>query len=327
MQAAYFKKPGDVANIIIGELPVPKIQPASVLLKVQAVSVNNVDLFVRSGAYQTPLVPNQLLGRDAVGVVQQVGEAVTGFAVGDLVWTNSMGYAGRNGVTAELIAVPAERIFHLPVGVDPIQAVATVHASATAAIILQRSQAGQSILITGAHGHVGQRLVEVAKAKGMVVSTTSNAHDFTELQALGADHCYAYGPNFSAALPGQYDHVIDTSGRVPLQTQIDLLADFGTITLITAPAAVAATFDQRQFYMADKQIQGFVISKASLAEIQQAGALLNQQFTQGKLLEKDVTVLPFSQARQAHERLAQQTEHRKMVLVPDALFNQLGVTK
>ena len=137
MKAVYVYEQGDPSVIQIGDLPVPEVIPKTVLIKVLAVSVNYVDTFIRSGLYQTQLPQPYILGRDAVGEVVSVGDDVSQFAAGDLVWTNSMGYDSRQGVTSEYALIPAERLFSVPEGADPVRLIGAVHSAATAAIVLQ----------------------------------------------------------------------------------------------------------------------------------------------------------------------------------------------
>ena len=88
MQAAYITKNGSADDIIIGDLPKPIISANQVLIKVNAVAVNHVDTFVRSGAFQTDTDFPFVISRDAVGQVEEVGKDVTGFSKGNWVWTN-----------------------------------------------------------------------------------------------------------------------------------------------------------------------------------------------------------------------------------------------
>ena len=67
MKAVYIQKTGDSSVIQVGDLPVPKVEPKTVLVKVRAVSVNYVDTFIRSGRYKTQLPYPYILGRDALG--------------------------------------------------------------------------------------------------------------------------------------------------------------------------------------------------------------------------------------------------------------------
>src|SRR5699024_4282837 len=93
---------------------------------------------IRSGAYRTPIPSPFIIGRDLVGVVAALGDRVTEFAVGDQVWCDSLGYAGRQGAFAEYALAEADRVYRLPGGVEPVEAVATLHTAATAYLGLFR---------------------------------------------------------------------------------------------------------------------------------------------------------------------------------------------
>ena len=150
MQAVTFEQLGGPEALRLREIDEPQLRANQVLVRVQAVAVDHVDTFVRSGAFQTALATPHVVGRDLVGTVLRVAAGVTKFAVGDLVWTNSAGYDGRMGATAEMVAVAADRLYPVPCGVDARQLVAAVHSAATAAIVLQdvmQLTRGQAILI------------------------------------------------------------------------------------------------------------------------------------------------------------------------------------
>src|SRR5699024_6878358 len=123
MRAAYIEQVGAVGNIRFGELPVPRPGPTDVLVKMLASGVNHVDLFVRSGAFQTHTPFPFVIGRDLVGTVVTPGGGVHQFQPGDRVWCNSLGHDGRQGAIAEYAVVPAERLYPLPNDVAPKQAV------------------------------------------------------------------------------------------------------------------------------------------------------------------------------------------------------------
>lgn len=319
MKAAYINRVGDAGEIQFGELPIPELHEDDVLIKVKAVSVNNVDTFVRSGGFKTNLTFPFVIGRDAVGEVLESGSQVTQFHAGQLVWTNSMGYDGRQGITSEFAAIPAERLNAVPDGVDPIQLIAAVHSAATAVILLQHHlqlESGQKVLVEGAAGHVGTKLIQVAHTMGARVLTTSNPNDFDNLKRLGSDKTLDYHGNWQTSASG-VDVIVDTSGKVALQENVNLLALGGKIGMITTPADVNATFDSRSFYTSDKQLIGFVISHAELPQLQAAAKVLNDQFAQGNLLDDQVLVKPLSFAREAHELLQTGGVKEKLVLVPD----------
>jgi len=105
VKAAYITTLGSPDVITYGEMDRPVPGPTDVLVRVEAAAVDPVDTFVRSGAYRTPTPFPFVLGRDLVGTVAETGPGATGFAVGDRVWSHSMGHGGRQGVTAEYCVV------------------------------------------------------------------------------------------------------------------------------------------------------------------------------------------------------------------------------
>lgn len=320
MQAVTFEQLGGPEALRLREIDEPQLRANQVLVRVQAVAVDHVDTFVRSGAFQTALATPHVVGRDLVGTVLRVAAGVTNFAVGDLVWTNSAGYDGRMGATAEMVAVAADRLYPVPCGVDARQLVAAVHSAATAAIVLQdvmQLTRGQAILIEGAAGNVGRKFIQLAHQLGAVVTTTSAARDFDRCRQLGSELTLDYHEPVASQCDRQFDHIIDTSGKVPLQANLAALNQGGQVTLITAPADNHFTFDVRQFYMAQKQISGFVISHATDDQLARAAKWLNQQFAAGALLEDDLNCQPFAAAAEVHAALEQgRDHHQRFVLVP-----------
>ncbi|MGH3444438.1 MAG: alcohol dehydrogenase catalytic domain-containing protein, partial [Nocardioidaceae bacterium] len=132
MRAAYVDDFGPAEAIRCGVLPDPVAAAGQVVVRVEAVAVDAADTFVRSGRWGTPVSFPLVVGRDLVGTVEQVGPGVDGFQQGQRVWTNSAGYGGRAGATAELVAVEHDRLYPLPPGADPVQFVAALHPGATA---------------------------------------------------------------------------------------------------------------------------------------------------------------------------------------------------
>lgn len=321
MKAAYINETGSPKNIVIGDLPKPEIGRDDVLIKVMAVAVNHVDTFVRSGGFPTKLSFPFVIGRDAVGEVQEVGTNVDRFKVGDMAWTNSMGYDGRQGVASEFAAVPEERLFHIPYKVDPLQLVATVHSSATAAILINQvfhAKSGQAIMVEGAAGHVGTKLVQIAHTMGLRVVTTSNQADFDKMDRFGSNAVLDY----TKSIPGQLkesgipgvDFAVDTSGKVALEDNIDILNQGGMIGLITAPENDQFTFNVRKFYTADKAIRGFVMSHATVNQLTDAAHLLNQRMVDGFLLDDELVKMPLDEAANAHYDLEKNAVKGKIVL-------------
>ncbi|WP_282801320.1 alcohol dehydrogenase catalytic domain-containing protein [Secundilactobacillus kimchicus] len=318
MLASWFESFGSPDVITTGEIPAPQLVPNSVLVQVEAVAVDHVDTFVRNGRFKTALASPHIVGRDLVGTV--VASNVAAFTPGQAVWSNAMGYDGRMGATAEYVVVPAPLLFPVPEGVDHHQLIAAVHSAATASIVLRDVMAAgpnDTLLIEGAAGHVGMKLVSLAHHMGLRVLTTSAPRDFSKLTQLGSDRCFDYHDPITTSVDEPVQHAIDTSGRIALNANLTVLTQGGEVTLITAPADRPFTFDGPAFYMALKHINGFVISHATTVQLQRAAEQLNHQFADGQLLDDTLLIKSFKDAAWAHDALESGTDHgHRIVLTP-----------
>ena len=145
-----------------------------VRVKHTAIGVNFIDTYHRTGLYPMPLPSG--LGSEAAGVVEAVGEGVTGFESGDRV-----GYAsGVIGSYAQAINAPADRLVKLPDAISDEVAAAVLLKGMTAQYLLRRIhpvKAGETIVFHAAAGGVGQIGVQWAKALGATVIGTTTSPD------------------------------------------------------------------------------------------------------------------------------------------------------
>ena len=310
MRAAYIEAHGPAENIKYGTLPTPVPGPSDVLVEVDAIAVDNVDTFVRSGAYATPVPFPFVIGRDLVGTVAAAGADVVDFAEGDVVWSNSLGHAGRQGAAAEYAAVPVDRLYHLPEGADRVKTVALVHPAATAHLALVvhgRLRAGETVLVAGGAGHVGRAATVLARDAGARVVATAGRGDLEECRRLGAEVVADYSdPDLGAALrdaaPDGVDVHLDTSGHHDLDLALGLLAPRGRIVLMAGLAA-RPELPVGAVYTRDARIIGFAISNASTADLADAAAQVNRLVAAGALQPRQVEELLLSEAAEAHRRL------------------------
>lgn len=308
MYAAYIDGCGPPEEIRLGRLPVPVPGPTDVLVRVHAVSVNHVDTFVRSGAYPTTLPFPFVIGRDVVGTVAALGPGVAGFAVGDPVWCNSLGHAGRQGGAAQYAVVAADRLYRLPAEADPVTMVAVAHPAATAYLALHvhaRLQAGETVLIGGAAGHVGR--AAVVMARGARIVATAAAADLHAVRELGADVTLDYrdpqpAARLHEAAPDGLDVHMDTSGHHDLDLALGLLAPRGRVVLL-AGLGTRPELPVGALYTRDAQLVGFAISNATTAELAAAAHRINQLVGTGSLAPRAVEHLPLSAAPEAHRLL------------------------
>ncbi|GEA59899.1 zinc-binding alcohol dehydrogenase family protein [Vibrio comitans] len=181
----------------------PSAAGRDLLVKVNAVSVNPVDTKIRSNV--APESGYKVIGWDAVGVVEQIGEKVSLFNVGDLVW-----YAGdltRSGTNAEYQLVDERIVSLAPTSVSVSQAAALPLTTLTAwEMLFDRlrvdKDAEQSILIIGAAGGVGSIMVQLAKklTNLKVIATASRSASVEWLKQLGADQVIDHNQSMSEQL-------------------------------------------------------------------------------------------------------------------------------
>ncbi len=326
MRAAYIEAHGPAESIRYGTLPTPVPGPTDVLVEVDAVAVNHVDTFVRSGAYATPVPFPFVIGRDLIGTVVAVGAHVVEFAEGDAVWSNSLGHAGRQGAAAEYAAVPVDRLYHLPAGADPVTTVALVHPAATAFLALVvhgRLRAGETVLVAGGAGHVGRAATVLARDSGARVVATASRGDLEECRLLGAEAVADYrdpdlGPALHRGAPDGVDVHLDTSGHHDLDLALGLLAPRGRVVLM-AGLETRPELPVGAVYTRDARIIGFAISNATIADLADAAERVNRLVTAGTLQPRRVEVLPLSEAAEAHRRLETgRAAGARLVLRPSA---------
>src|SRR5262245_42801781 len=111
MRAAYIEQTGPVEVIRVGDLPRPEAKPGQVLVRVKAVALNPIDLYVRSGAVAMPLSFPYVIGTDLAGVVESTGPGATRFQPGDRVWGSNQGLLGRQGGASEFAAVDEQWLY------------------------------------------------------------------------------------------------------------------------------------------------------------------------------------------------------------------------
>ncbi|WP_174280289.1 NADPH:quinone oxidoreductase family protein [Sphingomonas bacterium] len=192
MRALLSKAVGGPDTLALTDLPEPVAGQGQVVIAVRACAINYPDVLIIEDRYQfkppRPFAP----GGEIAGVVDSVGEGVTGWAPGDRI----MGVIGHGGL-AEKIAVDPSRLFRLPAERSFAAGAALILTYGTAIhALLDRGRltAGQSLLVLGAAGGVGLAAVELGKAFGArVVAAVSSAEKAAACLAAGADETIVYG--------------------------------------------------------------------------------------------------------------------------------------
>ncbi len=326
MKAAFIRELGPAESIEFGELPKPIPESNQVLVKVTAVTVNHIDTYIRSGAYPVDLEFPFIIGRDAVGIVEEVGAHVFNFKKGDRVWTNNQGIQGRQGTFAEYIAVDSELLYPLPANVDPKEAVAVLHGAvtATAGIILAaKLKEGDTIFVNGGAGGVGTAVIQMAKARGArVIASAGSPEKMEWCKTIGADYVFNYKTDSAEEqilkfVPCGVDAYWDTSREINLELAVRVTGNNGRIVIMAGKKDYKALLPIPDFYRKELSMNGFVINHASPAELANYAIIINRCLEEKILTGKIAIELPLSEAAKAHK--IQETDRNlwgKIVLIP-----------
>jgi NADPH2:quinone reductase len=171
----------EVITIIEEDVSAPKA--GEVRVKVLSAGVGLPDILAREGVHpETPHLP-YTPGWDLVGTVDELGDDVSGFEVGQMVTAMPI-----HGCYAQYMCLPARMLVPVPAGLDPSEAVAVVLNYITAYQMLHRSakaRPGQRMLIHGAAGGVGSAMLQLAKLAGVEMYGTCSAQGFAVVRELG----------------------------------------------------------------------------------------------------------------------------------------------
>jgi NADPH:quinone reductase-like Zn-dependent oxidoreductase len=227
MRAMIYRRygPADVLRLEDAARPVPG--RGEVLVRMRAAGVNPLDSHLMRGVgfafgRPKPTVP----GRDAAGVVEEVGADVADFAPGDPVFGICL------GAFAELAATPAASLARKPAGVSFEQAASLPIAGLTALQGLRdagRLRAGQKVLVTGASGGIGTLAVQIARSLGAEVTATCSAGNADLVRSLGAGRVIDYARQDFTAESERYDLIFDLVGDRPFGVLRRALARDGRI--------------------------------------------------------------------------------------------------
>jgi len=152
--------------------PVPSPGPGEVRVRIEAFAVNPLDVMMRAGTSPAPVAfPGARLGIEGTGVVDELGEGVTGLAVGAPVILSAVPDATTNGSYADYVCVPAQRVIARPEGLDVAQSAAVWVGFSTAyGALVEKAgmRPGDTILVNAASGSVGRAAIGLARQLGAV---------------------------------------------------------------------------------------------------------------------------------------------------------------
>jgi NADPH:quinone reductase-like Zn-dependent oxidoreductase len=219
----------EVLEVVDVERPEPG--PGEVLVRVEAVGLNPVEAFVRSGGFPLFGDPPLVLGWDVAGIVEAAGPDVERFAVGDRVFGLPL-FPQLARAYAEYVVAPADQLARPPAELDAVHAAALPLAGLTVLQSLIGAagvEPGQHVLIHAAGGGVGHLAVQIAKALGARVTATASEGKRDFVKDLGADAVIDYRNEDVASQVSGVDVVLDPVGGDLADQSIPLVRPGGVI--------------------------------------------------------------------------------------------------
>jgi NADPH:quinone reductase-like Zn-dependent oxidoreductase len=341
MKALTLTALGGIQQLRVQELPEPAApERGQVLVRVQAMALNRLDLFVMEGLPGANYSFPHVVGSDGAGTVEQAGAGVTGFRPGDRVMINptlscgscSACLAGehslchklsvlgehRPGTAAEYIVVPAENLAQVPAAMPWPQAAAFSLAALTAWRMLTTRaglQLGESVLIWGIGGGVALAALQVAQLLGAQTIVTSGADlKLEKARSLGAKSLINHRQKDVAAEVRKLtdgrgvDVVVDSVGEQSWTGSLRSLKRGGRLVVCGATSGPIVSLDLRRLFWHQWSLLGSTLG--SQREYSEIVSLADQ----GKLWPVVDTVAPLSGAVSAYDRMMRGEQFGKLVI-------------
>lgn len=312
--------PSDVMKL--EEVPTPTAGEGQLLVKLEAIGLNYIDTYQRSGQYpvETPFTP----GNEGAGVVEAVGAGVSGFQAGDRVC-----YTGVLGSYAEYTLLPADRTVKIPAGMETRMGAAIMLQGMTAHYLCRDTytiKQGDSCLIHAGAGGVGLLLIQMCKMFGATVFTTVSTDEKAELaKGAGADHVILYTKDdFEKAVldkvgGNKLNVVYDSVAKDTFEKGLNLLRPRGMMVLYGASSGPVPPFELNKLagggslYVTRPTLGHYTISREDL---EKRSAEVLGWVSDGKLDVRIGTTFPLAEAKASHDALTGRATTGKVLLIP-----------
>ena len=341
MQVGRIHEHGGPEVLRVEDAARPEPGPGEVLVRVLAVSINHLDLWVRRGMPGVKIPFPRVLGCDGTGEIAGLGEGVEGLAVGQRVviepgmssGTSESDLAGNDhlsddysirgehcdGLYSEFIALEARYVLPLPAGLDPIQAAAAPLTFLTAWGMLDRAavQPGETVLVLGGASGVGTAAIQIARTRGARVLATGGT-DAKRQHALdlGAEAvCDQRDPEWGREVKRLTDGrgvdvVVEHIGPATWDTSMRVLARRGRLVTCGGTTGPKVSIVLPALFIKNLSVLGSTMGpRAALPEI-------FQRLAAGEWRTVVDEVVPLSDVQRAHARLEASDVVGKIVLEP-----------
>jgi NADPH2:quinone reductase len=303
------------------DLPVPVPGPGQILVRHHAVGLNFIDTYHRSGLY--PMKMPAVLGLEAAGMVEGVGEGVTRFALGDRV-----AYNGTVGAYSEAAVIPADRAVKVPDAVSLETAAAVLLKGMTAEFLVCRCfhvKHGDIVLVHAAAGGVGQILVQWCKSLGAtVIATVGSEPKAAIARELGADHVILYDHEDVAARVAEITGgkgvavVYDGVGKDTFDASLKSLARRGVLATFGNASGPVPPFTPldlagKSLFVTRPRLFDYI---GTTEELDESAAALFEVLASGAVNIDIGQTFPLAEARAAHEALEGRRTTGATLLIP-----------
>ncbi len=329
MKAVRIHEDGGPEVLVLEEAPDPSPAPGEILVRLRASALNHLDVWIRKGL---PSVPKpRILGADGAGIVEALGDGVSGFEPGQRVVINPgveapdgaihvIGEHG-DGTNAELIAVPATNVYPIPAGLSFEEAAAFPLVFETAyRMLVTRAhlREGEWVLLWGIGSGVSTAGLAIAKALGArTIVTSSSDAKLARARELGADATvnHAAGDVKAAVREATDGHgadiVVEHVGEATWRTSLDVAAREARITVCGATSGPNPPAALHRVWWKQLTILGSTMG--TKADFEGAYELV----ASGRARPVVDEVVPLAEIRAAHARLEAGEQLGKIVLAID----------
>ncbi|MBL8137561.1 MAG: NADPH:quinone reductase [Acidobacteria bacterium] len=304
------------------DMPEPAPGPGQVRVRLHAAGVNPFDTYMLTGTYAIkPPLPYSP-GADGAGVVEAVGDGVTGLAVGDRVYTGGTADHQSYGAYRQVVLCTPSQVHPLPARVSFAEGAAVNVPALTAHVALERAtpRGGDVVLVHGASGSVGLAAVQMARAAGYTVIGTAGTDDGLALVAAeGAHHVVDHRDaghieKLQTLTNGRGpDVILEMLANVNLDHDLTMIAPRGRIVVIGNRGRIE--IDPRKIMAKHAVVTGLALWGLTAEEVTRGHEALAAALASGALRPVVGTELPLAEAAEAHRRVMTPGARGKIVLL------------
>jgi len=324
MKAAVYRETGPSSVLAVEEMPTPEPGPGQVRVRIACSGVNPTDWKSRSGATGQGPEGAQVPHHDGSGVVDALGDGVSGISKGQRVWIYLAAALGnRFGTAAEYCVVPAERTMPLPDGAsDELGACLGVPAVTAAHCLGGSPEAltGASVLVAGGAGAVGHYAIELAKHAGArVAATVSTPGKATLARSAGADLVVDYRDSTAADMLRAFSPSFDRIVEVAFGSNLDLdlaVSGPGTVIVVYASEAQDPVVPTRRLMNANVTVHYVLLYGVPVPERDHAVTWVRDALATGALSALPVHRFPLDEVAAAQDAVERGAIGKVLVVMP-----------